>query len=677
MHKYSDFNGKSPKDLSDKTNKRLLHGYAACTSYADACVGRILNALEKNNLAENTIIVLWGDHGWKLGDHSSWCKHTNFECDTRVPLIVRDPRLEGGQKTNRLVELIDLYPTLCDLTGLPIPDHCQGRSFRKLLSNPEAGHRLDAYSSYPTYKNIGHSIRFKNFRYTEWHDKDKNTVAQVLTNLEADPGEVTNCMDDPNCADDLSYAQERLNLRASQAIQPNPPSESAPPQKQLLKIDPSPENLRQSIDGFGGSLAFWAIQADDEALGFAFKELKTTILRAQGEVSKKGIVDHNREILQRAMKLNPELEVLLTFWQPRSSTLLKTDDWLDEIATVKDKQYFLKSEMEDAWATEIVNRVQQYLDWGINVTNLGVQNETNYSHLGTQTCIWDPLVLKSFIENKLKPKLVKAGLGVLITAPDLAYVGYKGTEVRRFLPTIQSKAVDLVAYHMYDSFKDGTDGSIEVLRENSKQIGQIRNENFPLKKFWMTETTGAQWNNDEWHTYGWTPEASEFDKALLAARYIHMTFAEAQANAFLWWGLVYSLAPDRVNDPMTRQKHRDEGLVLVEEKGGANGKQKFLEKTKKFYFFKQYANYIWKGSRRIELESPAPLEITAFQTYDKSRIVVVAINPSNSKHILELKIPDGMIERRAFQTDQKLNCELVQPSQALPPQSARTYIYTR
>jgi hypothetical protein len=216
-----------------------------------------------------------------------------------------------------------------------------------------------------------------------------------------------------------------------------------------------------------------------------------------------------------------------------------------------------------------------------------------------------------------------------------------------------------------------------VLRENSKQIGQIRNENFPLKKFWMTETTGAQWNNDEWHTYGWTPEASEFDKALLAARYIHMTFAEAQANAFLWWGLVYSLAPDRVNDPMTRQKHRDEGLVLVEEKGGANGKQKFLEKTKKFYFFKQYANYIWKGSRRIEVESPAPLEITAFQTYDKSRIVVIAINPSNSKQILELKIPDGMIERRAFQTDQKLNCELVQPSQALPPQSARTYIYTR
>ena len=134
MQRYSDYEGESPKDFPEETNRRLLHGYAAATSYADACVGRILDALDKNGHAENTVVVLWGDHGWKLGDHSSWCKHTNFECDTRVPLIVRDPRHEGGQKTNRLVELIDLYPTLCELTGLPVPEHCQGRSFKTLLS---------------------------------------------------------------------------------------------------------------------------------------------------------------------------------------------------------------------------------------------------------------------------------------------------------------------------------------------------------------------------------------------------------------------------------------------------------------------------------------------------------------------------------------------------------------
>ncbi|MEK9773563.1 MAG: sulfatase, partial [Opitutae bacterium] len=168
MSKYSDFEGSGPGDFSQETNRRLLHGYAAATSYVDACIGKILRGLEESGLTENTVVVLWGDHGWKLGDHSSWCKHTNFECDTRVPLIIRDPRVEGGKSTSRLVELIDLYPTLCDLAGIPIPTHCQGRSFRGLLEEPESGHRLDAYSSYPAHKVMGHSIRFKNYRYTEW-----------------------------------------------------------------------------------------------------------------------------------------------------------------------------------------------------------------------------------------------------------------------------------------------------------------------------------------------------------------------------------------------------------------------------------------------------------------------------------------------------------------------------
>ena len=131
MQRYVDYVGDGPKDFPQSLNKKLLHGYAAAASFVDANVGRVLDALEEKGLADNTIVVLWGDHGWKLGDHSSWCKHTNFECDTRVPLIVRDPRMKSGQTTDRLVELIDLYPTLCDLTGIETPtDHCQGRSFR-------------------------------------------------------------------------------------------------------------------------------------------------------------------------------------------------------------------------------------------------------------------------------------------------------------------------------------------------------------------------------------------------------------------------------------------------------------------------------------------------------------------------------------------------------------------
>ena len=163
-------------------------------------------------------MVLWGDHGWKLGDHSSWCKHTNFECDTRVPLIIFDPREQGGKRTSRLVELIDLYPTLCEMTGLSIPRHCQGRSFKHLLEDPLAGHRYEAYSSYPAHKTMGHSIRFKNYRYTEWRDQQGEVKASVLTDLADDPGEETNVRDDPGHATALAYGKERLQVRINQAL---------------------------------------------------------------------------------------------------------------------------------------------------------------------------------------------------------------------------------------------------------------------------------------------------------------------------------------------------------------------------------------------------------------------------------------------------------------------------
>ena len=96
---YYDYEGKMPTDFSDDLNRRLLHGYAACTSYIDACLGRVLDALEETGLAENTIVVLWGDHGYRLGEHSSWTKHTNFETDTRVPLLMRIPGKAGGKSS--------------------------------------------------------------------------------------------------------------------------------------------------------------------------------------------------------------------------------------------------------------------------------------------------------------------------------------------------------------------------------------------------------------------------------------------------------------------------------------------------------------------------------------------------------------------------------------------------
>ncbi|MEM9941011.1 MAG: sulfatase [Planctomycetota bacterium] len=236
LRAYSDIQDRLPTEFPQELNRKLLHGYAACTSYTDACLGQILTALKQSGLAENTIVVLWGDHGWKLGDHSSWAKHTNFECDTRVPLLIRVPGQSAGKSTDSLIELIDLYPTLCQLTGITIPKHCQGQSFAKLFDDTTLPHRTSAYSSYPGRKlpvskiknakmksdfrkEIGHSIRFGDYRYTEWRPfpADPATVA-VLTDLNSDPGEVTNVIDEEIHADALKRARSLLEQRVLDAI---------------------------------------------------------------------------------------------------------------------------------------------------------------------------------------------------------------------------------------------------------------------------------------------------------------------------------------------------------------------------------------------------------------------------------------------------------------------------
>ncbi|MHC4078330.1 MAG: sulfatase, partial [Planctomycetota bacterium] len=135
--------------LPEDTARRLKHGYWACVSYVDACIGRLLDGLADLGLKDDTIVVIWGDHGWKLGEHGSWCKQTNYDNDTRVPLLIRAPgRHKGGARTDRLVELIDLYPTLCDLTGIDIPDSMEGQSFSPLLEQPDRKWKTAAFSQY-------------------------------------------------------------------------------------------------------------------------------------------------------------------------------------------------------------------------------------------------------------------------------------------------------------------------------------------------------------------------------------------------------------------------------------------------------------------------------------------------------------------------------------------------
>ncbi|MCA9263183.1 MAG: sulfatase [Planctomycetales bacterium] len=199
LRQYSDIpNEGTPADFPNELNQRLIHGYYACVSYLDRNVGVLLDALQEANVVDNTIVVFWADHGWKLGDHSSWCKHTNFECDTRVPLIIRHPSLlTAAGRTGALVELIDLYPTLCDLCGLERPEHLQGTSLLPVLDDPTKSVREFAYSSYPhgagqgIGRVTGHSIRTAQYRYTEWWDKGDQVIDAVLSDIEVDPGEVT------------------------------------------------------------------------------------------------------------------------------------------------------------------------------------------------------------------------------------------------------------------------------------------------------------------------------------------------------------------------------------------------------------------------------------------------------------------------------------------------------
>ena len=130
----------------------LKHAYLACVSYVDAQIGRMIAAVEEAGIRDNTIIVVWSDHGWHLGDMGIWGKATNYEIATRVPMMIWTPEMpksSRGKTTDALVELIDIYPTLCDLAGIDQPSHLEGHSFVPLLSDPERKWKTAAFSQYP------------------------------------------------------------------------------------------------------------------------------------------------------------------------------------------------------------------------------------------------------------------------------------------------------------------------------------------------------------------------------------------------------------------------------------------------------------------------------------------------------------------------------------------------
>ena len=185
-------------EIDEELTRKLIHGYYASTSYVDAQIGKVTRALEELGLAKDTIVVLWGDHGWHLGDLSIWTKHTNFEQANRIPIIIVAPGLaKPGSVTSQLAETVDIFPTLSELAGLPAskgPQPIDGVSLVPVLKNPNARVRDHAFHAYPRGKKLGRAIRTQRYRLVEWknHSDSKAEVEYELYDYKTDRWETQN-----------------------------------------------------------------------------------------------------------------------------------------------------------------------------------------------------------------------------------------------------------------------------------------------------------------------------------------------------------------------------------------------------------------------------------------------------------------------------------------------------
>ncbi len=233
-----------PKDehLDAASTRKLRHGYYACISYVDAQIGKLLSALEQQGLADNTIVVFWGDHGYTLGEKDRWCKGTNFERDTRVPLMIRTPQLpQPGASSQALVETVDLYPTLASLANIPLPAELDGRSLVPILDNPLAAGRDAVLSQFArpfsasTPEYMGYSLRTVTHRYTRWISwADRKTVAEELYNYDdknsailegAYQIERRSIADSPEQAATLTQLSDQLDQMLKQRVKSLPKKE--------------------------------------------------------------------------------------------------------------------------------------------------------------------------------------------------------------------------------------------------------------------------------------------------------------------------------------------------------------------------------------------------------------------------------------------------------------------
>lgn len=232
LREYRDFSHvrhPSEGSLSEEESRLLKHGYWASVSYADAQIGKLIKKLKELNVLEQTIIVFWGDNGYKLGEQGSWCKMTNYDVDTRVPLIISTPFLGGkGQFCNALVEWVDIYPTLCELSGLPLLKNLEGTSMVSLINDPKRPWKTAVFSQFlregiwvapdgVVYQ--GDAIRTDRYRLAKWwRVKDDKVVAYEMYDHQRDPLETNNLAEELRYKEILAELKRQLSLGWRHAV---------------------------------------------------------------------------------------------------------------------------------------------------------------------------------------------------------------------------------------------------------------------------------------------------------------------------------------------------------------------------------------------------------------------------------------------------------------------------
>lgn len=195
--------------VSTETARQLIHGYYACVSFIDSQIGRLLSAMDSSGLDENTIIVLWGDHGWQLGEHGMWNKHSCFETSMHAPLMISAPGCFQGGRTASLTEFIDIYPTLCELASVKTPHHVQGVSLVPWLKDPSTPGKANAIGRF----RLGDTIRTDRFRYTEYRSLSGagQITGRMLYDHDVDAEENQNIIGSPELNDPVKAMKADLN----------------------------------------------------------------------------------------------------------------------------------------------------------------------------------------------------------------------------------------------------------------------------------------------------------------------------------------------------------------------------------------------------------------------------------------------------------------------------------